>query len=92
MTKTNIKPRMDKQHLQHLLREMLRIRRFEQRCAQLYTQEKIRGFLHLYNGEEAVAVGVMQALKPEDAVLATYREHGHDECGDGRVIWQSNWQ
>ena len=77
MTNINSKPRMDKQHLQYLFKQMLRIRRFEERCAQLYTQEKIRGFLHLYNGEEAVAVGVMQALNSEDAVLATYREHGH---------------
>jgi len=60
-----------------LLRAMVRIRRFEERCAELYQQEKIRGFLHLYVGEEAVAVGVMQALHPEDAVVATYREHGH---------------
>ena len=65
------------QHVRHLLREMLRIRLFEERCAQLYQVEKIRGFLHLYIGEEAVAVGVMQALTPEDAVVATYREHGH---------------
>jgi pyruvate dehydrogenase E1 component alpha subunit len=67
----------DRDHLIHLLREMLRIRRFEERCAQLYQQEKIRGFLHLYIGEEAVAVGVMQSLQPDDAVVATYREHGH---------------
>lgn len=60
-----------------LLRGMLRIRRFEERCAQLYQAEKIRGFLHLYIGEEAVAVGVMGALEPGDAVVATYREHGH---------------
>jgi pyruvate dehydrogenase E1 component alpha subunit len=60
-----------------LLREMLRIRRFEEKCAELYAAERIRGFLHLYDGEEAVAVGVMQALTPEDAVVATYREHGH---------------
>lgn len=56
---------------------MLRIRRFEERCAQLYQQERIRGFLHLYIGEEAVATGVMQALESDDAVVATYREHGH---------------
>jgi pyruvate dehydrogenase E1 component alpha subunit len=56
---------------------MLRIRRFEEKCAELYTAEKIRGFLHLYVGEEAVAVGVMQALGPDDSVVATYREHGH---------------
>ncbi len=61
----------------HLLRELLRIRRFEERCVELYSATKIRGFLHLYIGEEAVAVGVMDALTPEDAVVATYREHGH---------------
>ena len=61
----------------HLLREMLRIRRFEEKCVELYSAMKIRGFLHLYIGEEAVAVGVMQAIKPDDAVVATYREHGH---------------
>jgi TPP-dependent pyruvate/acetoin dehydrogenase alpha subunit len=60
-----------------LLEQMLLIRRFEEKCAELYTQEKIRGFLHLYIGEEAVAVGVTQALKDEDYILATYREHGH---------------
>lgn len=64
-------------HDLHLLHEMLRIRRFEERCIELYSATKIRGFLHLYIGEEAVAVGVMQALGPEDAVVATYREHGH---------------
>ena len=59
------------------LREMLRIRRFEEKCAELYSAGKIRGFLHLYIGQEAVAVGVMSALEPDDAVVATYREHGH---------------
>ena len=68
---------LNRDHALHLLREMLRIRRFEERCAELYTEEKIRGFLHLYIGEEAIAVGVMQCLTPEDAVVATYREHGH---------------
>ncbi len=48
----------------HLLAEMLRIRQFEGRCAELYGAGKIRGFLHLYDGEEAVAVGVMQVLGP----------------------------
>jgi pyruvate dehydrogenase E1 component alpha subunit len=67
----------ERDHLLQLLREMLRIRRFEEKCAELYSSEKIRGFLHLYIGEEAVAVGVMQALGPEDALVATYREHGH---------------
>ena len=56
---------------------MILIRRFEEKSAELYTKEKIRGFMHLYVGEEAVAVGVMQALKADDNVLSTYREHGH---------------
>ena len=60
-----------------LLRRMMLIRRFEERCAELYGEQKIRGFLHLYVGEEANAVGVMEALTPEDAIVATYREHGH---------------
>ena len=58
------------------LRGMLRIRRFEETCAQLYAETKIRGFLHLYIGEEAVAVGTMDALSAGDSVVATYREHG----------------
>jgi pyruvate dehydrogenase E1 component alpha subunit len=66
-----------REHGLGLLREMLRIRRFEEACAELYSATKIRGFLHLYIGEEAVAVGVMQALTDEDAIVATYREHGH---------------
>ena len=64
-------------HEQRLLRDMLRIRRFEERCAELYQAEKIRGFLHLYIGEEAVAVGVINLLTPDDAIVATYLEHGH---------------
>ncbi|HEU5158389.1 MAG TPA: pyruvate dehydrogenase (acetyl-transferring) E1 component subunit alpha [Streptosporangiaceae bacterium] len=60
-----------------LLREMLRIRRFEERCVELYSAAKIRGFMHLYIGEEAVAVGVMRALTQDDNVVTTYREHGH---------------
>ncbi len=59
-----------------LLTDMVRIRRFEERCADLYGQMKIRGFLHLYIGEEAVAVGTMHALDRDDNVVATYREHG----------------
>ncbi|HEX5685125.1 MAG TPA: pyruvate dehydrogenase (acetyl-transferring) E1 component subunit alpha [Ideonella sp.] len=60
-----------------LLTQMLRIRRFEEACAQLYGAGKIRGFLHLYIGEEAIAAGAMPALRGDDSVLATYREHGH---------------
>ena len=60
-----------------LLRQMMRIRRFEERCAELYSATKIRGFVHLCIGEEAVAVGEISALAPGDAVVSTYREHGH---------------
>ena len=70
-------PAIEREHALHLLREMLRIRRFEEKCVELYGAMKIRGFLHVYIGEEAVAVGAMQALEPDDAVVATYREHGH---------------
>ncbi|KAB2887982.1 MAG: pyruvate dehydrogenase (acetyl-transferring) E1 component subunit alpha, partial [Kofleriaceae bacterium] len=56
---------------------MLLIRRFEERCAIEYQATRIRGFLHLYIGEEAVAVGCLEALEPRDNVLGTYREHGH---------------
>ncbi|MCZ7527215.1 MAG: pyruvate dehydrogenase (acetyl-transferring) E1 component subunit alpha [Acidimicrobiia bacterium] len=68
---------LDAEHARHLYRQMLRIRRFEERCVELYSATRIRGFLHLYIGEEAVAVGSVQALEPDDAVVATYREHGH---------------
>ena len=67
---------LDRAHLHRLYRQMLRIRQFEARCVELYQAQKIRGFLHLYDGEEAVAVGVMGTLEPRDAVVATYREHG----------------
>lgn len=68
---------LDRDHGLHLLRQMLRIRRFEEACVELYSATKIRGFLHLYIGEEAVAVGVSEALEADDAVVATYREHAH---------------
>ena len=60
-----------------LLADMQRVRRMEERSAELYGAGKIRGFLHLYVGQEAVAVGALHALAPEDNVVATYREHGH---------------
>jgi len=64
-------------HRMEQLRRMLRIRRFEERCVQLYSGGAIRGFLHLYIGEEAVAAGVIPQLEPTDALVATYRDHGH---------------
>ena len=74
--KTAVAPGTEREHALSLLRQMLLIRRFEEKSAELYSAGKIRGFLHLYIGEEAVAVGAMQALTEEDAVVATYREHG----------------
>jgi len=68
---------LDHQEALAILRDMTRVRRFEERCVELYSGAKIRGFLHLYIGEEAVAVGVMHALGARDAIVATYREHGH---------------
>lgn len=60
-----------------LLGDMIRIRVLEERCAELYQQSKIRGFLHLAVGEEAVSTGILHQLLPDEAVVATYREHGH---------------
>jgi pyruvate dehydrogenase E1 component alpha subunit len=77
MTAATDKPRLSREHMLELLRQMIRIRRFEDKCAELYTQEKIRGFLHLYDGEEAIAVGVIPVLEQRDRIVATYREHGH---------------
>lgn len=77
MTERESKLHLSRNSLLQLLHQMLRVRRFEEKCDELYQSEKIRGFLHLYIGEEAVCTGVTAALTPEDAVVATYREHGH---------------
>ena len=69
-------PDLERESALGRLRTMLRIRRFEEKAAELYAAGKIRGFLHLYIGEEAVAAGVMPVLTPDDNVVATYREHG----------------
>ena len=55
---------------------MLRIRRFEERAQYMYNQQKIRGFLHLYIGQEAIAAGLITAIRPEDAIITAYRQHG----------------
>ncbi|GAB2765826.1 pyruvate dehydrogenase (acetyl-transferring) E1 component subunit alpha [Sinomonas soli] len=60
-----------------LLKAMLRVRRLEEACVRLYTEQKIRGFLHVSIGEEAVVAGVTSAVEPGDSIVATYREHGH---------------
>jgi pyruvate dehydrogenase E1 component alpha subunit len=76
-TETAAPTALDQERGLALLRDMVRIRRFEEKCAELYSAGKIRGFLHLYIGEEAVATGCMRALTLDDAVVATYREHGY---------------
>jgi pyruvate dehydrogenase E1 component alpha subunit len=73
----DLSPRLKREHALELLRHMVRIRRLEEKCAELYSAASIRGFLHLYIGEEAVAAGAIQALEADDAIVATYREHGH---------------
>ncbi len=72
----SVRVHLDHAHMRQLLKEMIRIRRFEAKCVEFYQEQKILGFLHLYDGEEAVSVGAMQALGPDDSVVATYREHG----------------
>lgn len=66
-----------REHGLDLFHQMLLIRRFEEKAAELYQAGKIRGFLHLYIGEEAVAVGAMSVIEPTDSVVTTYRDHGH---------------
>ncbi len=68
---------LDEPQLLELYRKMVTIRRFEEKAAEMYTRGKITGFCHLYAGEEAVAVGAIQALYDKDYVVSTYREHGH---------------
>ncbi len=70
------RPKEDADHLAQLYREMLLIRRVEEESARGYAEGKIGGFLHLYIGQEAVAVGAISAMKPEDYVVTTYRDHG----------------
>jgi len=60
-----------------MLRTMLRIRAFEQALARLHRRGQLPGFVHLYIGEEAVAVGVCSALRPDDRITSTHRGHGH---------------
>jgi pyruvate dehydrogenase E1 component alpha subunit len=68
---------MDQDLVADLYRQMTRIRRFEEEAARLYTERKIGGFLHLYIGQEAVAVGAMSVLESTDYVVTAYRCHGH---------------
>jgi pyruvate dehydrogenase E1 component alpha subunit len=68
---------VDRAELLNLYKKMLLIRRFEERCAEMYALGKIGGFCHLYIGEEAVAVGAIDPLRDDDYVFSSYRDHGH---------------
>jgi pyruvate dehydrogenase E1 component alpha subunit len=67
---------MDRESLVALYRQMVLIRVFEDRAAEMYAKAKIAGFLHLYNGQEAIAVGAVSALNPDDEIVVNYRDHG----------------
>jgi pyruvate dehydrogenase E1 component alpha subunit len=73
---TQPRPKEEAEHLAALYRQMLLIRRIEEESARAYAEGKIGGFLHLYIGQEAVGVGAIAALKPDDYVITTYRDHG----------------
>jgi pyruvate dehydrogenase E1 component alpha subunit len=68
---------MTESELLKIYRDMVLIREFEERTAEMYSRGKVTGFCHLYTGEEAVAVGAMSALHPDDYVISSYRDHGH---------------
>lgn len=68
---------LSSEQLVDMYRQMALIRVFEEKCQEMYTRAKIGGFLHLYVGQEGVAVGMMAALKPEDHIITHYRDHGH---------------
>ena len=69
--------RIDVDLARQMLSQMVLIRRFEERAAEMYALGKIGGFLHLYIGQEAVAVGATAALRPDDYAISSYRDHGH---------------
>jgi len=76
-TTPEVLERIGRERLLEFLYQMVFIRRFEERAGELYTKGKIRGFLHLYTGQEACAVGAISVLRPEDRVVSHYRDHGH---------------
>jgi pyruvate dehydrogenase E1 component alpha subunit len=67
----------DAEQLHDFLHQMVLMRRFEEKCGEMYTRGKIRGFLHLYTGQEACAVGAINTLRPDDKIVTHYRDHGH---------------
>lgn len=77
MAKNSLQHHSNQNDFLALYRDMLLIRRFEEKSAEMYALAKIAGFLHLYIGQEAVAVGCMHAIRPDDYVITSYRDHGH---------------
>jgi pyruvate dehydrogenase E1 component alpha subunit len=76
-TETTAAEKLGAEQLGMFLYQMMLIRRFEEKCGELYTKGKVRGFLHLYTGQEACAVGAMAALEDKDKIVTHYRDHGH---------------
>ena len=74
---TQVATNLTKTEAKELYRQMVLIRKFEEESGRLYMQGKIRGFLHLYIGEEAIAAGAISALRDDDYVVSHYRDHGH---------------
>ena len=68
---------IDSGRLMRMYRRMVMIRLFEEQANDLYTRALMPGLAHLYSGEEAVAVGVCEALRPDDYITSTHRGHGH---------------
>lgn len=76
-TVSNVSPKPDVEEMKKLYREMLLIRRFEEKAGQLYGMGLIGGFCHLYIGQEAVVTGIQSMQEPQDTVITAYRDHGH---------------
>lgn len=74
--KYKLAEKLDRATLVKMYRQLVLIRRFEERCAQQYSIQKIAGFLHLYIGQEAIAVGCEAAMQPDDYLITAYRDHG----------------
>ncbi|MDO8835204.1 MAG: thiamine pyrophosphate-dependent enzyme, partial [Vicinamibacterales bacterium] len=77
------------EQLVDMLYQMLLGRRYEEKCAEMYALQKIGGFCHLYIGQEAVAIGALSTLRPDDLIITAYRDHVHalvKGCDPGRVM------
>jgi pyruvate dehydrogenase E1 component alpha subunit len=76
-TKRDARSKLGEEQLGLFVYQMMLIRRFEEKCGEMYTKGKIRGFLHLYTGQEACAVGAIGTLEDRDKIFTHYRDHGH---------------